>query len=481
MKILFAGSECTPYASSGGLGTVMEYLPGALHARGLEVIRVAPLYRQVRESGAPIKFTGMVVSEPMGGGGNFCNGEVWCLETQPHTFFIENAGYYCRGDLYGDQYGPYADNFNRYIFFQKAVVALIDMLGLRPDIVHAHDWQTGFLPLFLQHGTAGQGREKSEKTVFTIHNLTFQGQVDSASFNITNLPADLHTPLHVEHFGSVNSLKAGIGSADLVTTLSVDYAKQIRSPGPGCGLDAVLRGLGDKLVGVPNGLDYLVWDPEQDAWLAANFSKTKPDAKEDCKAAVCAKLRIEADSATPLCLFAATPKELVDFELIEEVLLHMLTCQAACMFLGQGFQQKASTFDKWRREFLGKLYVNFDPVDDDLLHQMLAGADVMLLANRHEPGITSQLEALRYGTVPVVFATGALDDTVIDVLEAPTRGTGLKFHEFSAHAFMEAADHALRLFADKAEWRKLQKRCMRQDLSWANTAERYVELYEQLL
>ncbi len=480
VNILFASTEVAPYASTGGLGEVAGALPRALAGAGARVACVMPMYRSILEGAAPAHDTGLRLRIPLGFTAH--TGEVWAAsdDTGPTVYFIRRDEFFDRRGIYGIDGRDYDDNLVRFIFFQKAVVALIDAMGLSPEVVHAHDWSTGLVPLFLRHGPRGTGRKAAERCVFTIHNLAYQGVFSGSHFPVTNLPYSCFSIETMEFYGKINCMKAGLTTADRVSTVSEAYAQEILTPAHGCGLDGVLRDLGPRLSGIPNGIDTAAWNPATDPLLTHRFSASRLAGRARGRAALAEELGLDIPDKAPLIGMISRLVDQKGLDILVEAMPRIMEDGAAFVLLGTGERKYEALarqwMARWPRRF--RAQIAFDTV---FAHRIQAGADIHLMPSRFEPCGLGQLYALRYGALPVVNPTGGLDDT-IQALSADGRiGNGIRMREYSAEAMVEAVREAVRWIGNAKRWPAIQRRLMSEDHSWAHSAKRYMALYADAL
>jgi len=480
MKIVFVASEINPFASTGGLADVTGSLPRALGREpGVEVCRIMPLYHQVAERGFQPRDTGVRIEVPVGF--RTYPAEIWVSEEPtPRTYFIRRDEFFDRSFLYGTPEKDYDDNFERFVFFQKAAVALIDALELKADIVHCNDWQTGLLPLLLRHGIRGTGRVAHERTVFTIHNLAFQGLFPGSAYGITNLPFLYFHLDGLEFYGNVNCMKAGITASDCVTTVSRTYAREIQTELVGCGLHGLLAKLGGKLVGLQNGVDYEDWNPATDPQIAAPFEAKKPAGKQACRDNLARLLGLPLKPGRPIIGMITRLTDQKGLGLLTEAMSEIMKRDVALVILGLGMQKYHDVCRQWGQQWPDRVAVKLD-FDSPLARRIVAGSDLMLMPSQFEPSGLNQLYAMRYGSIPLVHDVGGLADTVEQVSADGTAGTGFKFSAFNRAALLASLDQALALFQQPAEWRKLMTRTMEKDFSWSRTAHEYIEVYQQVL
>lgn len=478
MKIAYVASEITPFASTGGLAEVAGALPATLASAGHTVLRIMPMYRGVIEGPYAVKPLGVRLTIPVGF--RTYAAEIWYGdEPGPRTYFIRRDEFFDRSQLYNLPDRDYDDNFERFVFFQKAVVALIDHLKLAPDIVHGNDWQTGLLPFFLEHGIQGTARGRKERVVFTIHNLAYQGVFPGSDYTLTNLPFNAFSVDTLEFYGQVSCLKAGITGADAVTTVSPTYAREIRTPEFGFGLDGVLTSIGDRLVGILNGIDTASWDPARDTRIPANYDAQHLAGKRVCRQKLADHMRVRPAAQTALVGLVTRMVDMKGMDILAAAMPDLMRRDVAVVLLGSGEKKYHAMCEAWAAKWPGRFSAKVG-YDAQLAHEIQAGADVLLIPSKFEPCGLTQFYGQRYGTIPIVHAVGGLEDSVDDADAAGTTGTGLKFREYSSGALLQAVDRALVLFGDSAKWKALMLRAMSKDLSWDGPARDYAELYQRL-
>lgn len=482
-QVAFVTSEISPFASTGGLAEVSAALPVALARRGWSMTRIMPMYRRVIEGNFDLVDTGMVLGIPVGF--HQFRAEVWRTApgTAPATYFIRRDEFFDRAHLYNLPYRDYEDNFERFVFFQKAAVALIDALPDRVGLVHCHDWQTSLIPLYLRHGLRGQGREGAEKTLLTLHNLAYQGIFNGDEYSYSNLPFGCFSIECLEFYGNINCLKGGITTADLLTTVSQTYAEEIQTETFGYALNGVISDARHRLKGINNGIDTAVWDPRTDPALAAAFGADDLNGKQACRNALIKEAGLELAPGAPLIGFVTRMTEYKGIDLIDGILPDLMSDHAEVGFvmLGDGDPHYDELCRRWQEHWKGRIAV-FHAYDPELARRIIAAADLYIMPSRYEPCGLNQLAAMRYGSVPVVHRTGGLADTVTDADRDPERGNGFVFDDYTAKAFLDALDRALSCRTrDAKRWRKIQSIGMSGDYSWDKSAGEYEALYELLL
>lgn len=486
LRILFVAPEIAPFARTGGLGDVTGALPKALAALGHDVRVVMPLYQTVRDSGVP--FTELLTDLPVPLAFGNRTARVWqgSLPTQGESsaavpvYFIEQDEYFARPQLYGDENGDYPDNAARFIFFCRAALGLTVRLDWFPRVFHCHDWQTGLIPASLRFVPGLDPRLSATVTVYTVHNLAYQGVFPAWTFPLTGLPPVLFQPAGIEFLGFVNFMKAGLLYADILTTVSPTYAEEICTAEFGFGLDGVLRTRRGDVVGILNGVDYTVWSPERDPFLAGHYSATDLSGKAICKTALLHDFGFPDDLDTPMIGMVSRLVEQKGIDLLAAALERLLALNVRFVILGSGYAPYEEFLSALARTYPQKVGVRLG-FDNALAHQIEAGSDCFLMPSRYEPCGLNQIYSLRYGTIPIVRATGGLRDTVVPFNPATGEGTGFVFEQASGDALLAAVSEALRVFADRASWSRLMQNAMAQDFSWDRSAMRYVELYRQTI
>lgn len=477
MKIIFTSSEIVPFASTGGLGDVAAALPKALAKQGVDVIRMMPLYEQIDREKYRLERCDVELHIPLGH--MWYVGTVWMQRFEDvTTYFIHSEEFFERHGIYGSGGHGYADNFERFLFFQKAVVRLIDEWNLQPDVVHCNDWQTALIPMLLYHGIDGHFRNGKEKTLFTIHNLAHQGWSLAEKFYMTSLPPSCYTMHTLEFYGEINTMKGGLVGATAINAVSPNYAKEIQTPRFGCQLDGVLRERRKVLHGILNGIDYTRWNPEIDDYLASTYSATDLSGKAECKRILQTAAGFNPDSKVPLLGIITRLVSQKGIDLLVGAIDRIVASGAQLVILGTGDNNYEQACRAWSDRWPGQVcsWIEFST---EKAHQIEAGVDMFLMPSEFEPCGQNQLYSMRYGTIPIVHAVGGLEDSVVDNDEKG--GTGFKFHEYSVDAFVHCLERALGVFATPVKWTTLMKRAMKQDFSVVHMAKDYIALYEKII
>ena len=486
LRILFVSAEVAPFAKTGGLGDVVGALPKALAALGHDVRVVMPFYQTVREGNFPLTEAFADLQVPLVVGNRTTR--VWQSPLpngkesthQVPVYFLEQDEFFNRPGLYGTQDGDYPDNALRFTYLCRAALTLAARFEAFPQVVHCHDWQTGLIPAYLRVLPWLDARLASVATVYTVHNLAYQGVFPAWAFPLTELPPQLFQPEGIEFFGQMSFMKAGLVYADGLTTVSPSYAEEICTPDLGFRLDGVLRARRNALTGILNGADYTVWSPEHDAVLAAPYSASDLSGKVACKKALLQTFNFPPDLDTPVIGMISRLVDQKGFDLVAAALERLLTLNARFVILGSGYAPYEEYLTRLHTTFPEKIGVRLG-FDDALAHQIEAGSDFFLMPSRYEPCGLNQLYSLRYGTIPIVRATGGLRDSVEPFDAATGQGTGFVFAEASGDALFAAVTEALNVFAHRPAWKQIVQNAMAQDFSWERSATRYVERYRQLL
>ena len=478
MNILLASSELFPFSKTGGLADMVAALARALANEGHEARVVTPLYRGIREKFPAMRKVDWHFDLPLGA--SWVSAELWELDVARglKIYFIDHPGYFDRAGIYQENHFSYADNAERYIFFSKCVVHLARYLPWRPDVIHGHDWQAGLIPaLILQQKNAGW--QNPPPSCLTIHNLAYQGVFPAAAYALTNLPEDFFHTEGAEFFGLLNCLKAGIAFADFITTVSPRYAREITTEEYGCGLDGLLRRRQKQLVGILNGVDYGEWNTTKNPHLFKPYSVGRLTGKEINKLKLQKMLGLPADESVPLfgTISRLAEQKGVDIQL--GALSEMLNTKMQFVLLGSGSPEFERGYRELARQFPGKIAVRFG-YDETLAHRIEAACDFFLMPSRFEPCGLNQMYSLRYGTIPIVRATGGLDDSVVDWTQNPKLATGIKFSDYTARALAKSIRKALVLYGQPKLLANCRRNAMRADFSWERTVHDYLTVYQRL-
>lgn len=475
MKILYAASEVAPFVKTGGLGDVAGSLPAALAAAGHEVAVVCPLYSAIgkdwREQMTFVKNAYV----QLGWRNQYCG--IFSLERAGVTYyFLDNEYYFARAQVYGEY-----DDAERFAFFSKAVLEILPDLELRPDVINCNDWQTALIPVYYNLMFASRPFYTGIKTVFTIHNIAFQGRygreileyvmgIDDAHYRSGFMVMD----------GDVNLMKAAIVASNAVTTVSPTYAEEIQTPYYGHGLDSILRSNSYKLHGIINGIDLDAFDPAHDPYLPAHYTAQDLSGKAADKQALLELCGLEGDADTPVIGMVGRLTDQKGLDLVEAVLDDILRDNVRLVVLGKGDWRYEQMFVEAKRRYPDKVSASI-LFSADLANKIYAGADLFLMPSKTEPCGLAQMIALRYGTIPIVRETGGLRDTVTAFVDYLGTGNGFTFHSYNAHDMLHVIREACEVFRfNKEAWQKLMTGGMQSDFSWKTSAEKYVEVYQSI-
>ena len=473
-RVLSVASECVPLIKTGGLADVVGALPGALAGLGWDMRVLLPCYRALRPTadGWPVVFE---MSDLFGGPGRVLLGQVAGIS----VLLLDAAHLYDRdGGPYSNAAGDHPDNAQRFAALSWVAAAIArDGLsdGWLPDVLHAHDWQAGYAPAYLAYSA---GRKVA--TVMTVHNIAFQGWAPAWQMTALRLPAAQFHPAALEYYGGLSSLKAGLITADAITTVSPTYASELMRPDHGLGLEGVIAARATSVSGILNGVDTAVWSPEADPAIAPYSAKT---LKGKAKNRTALQAEFGLDVPGPLAIVVSRLTDQKGIDLLPAVIPEFIAGGGGLLVLGSGDPVLEAAMRALAQRYPGRVAVRIG-YDEDLSHRMFAGGDAVLVPSRFEPCGLTQMYGLRYGTLPVVAAVGGLADTVITANPAGLAAgvaTGLTFHPTDAAAFAQALRQLLALHADPKQWAKLQRNAMAHPVGWETSAVAYADLYESLL
>ncbi len=460
MKILMCASEIVPFAKTGGLADVVGALPCFLEKLGVEVRLVMPRYKIVNSCQLSVVSLNKDI-------------DVATVGKNVTVYLIKNDGYFNRAQLYGDKDGDYPDNLERFAFFCRRTLDLLKEIDYKPDCIHCHDWQTGLIPVYLKNIYRRDNFYKNIKTLFTVHNLAYQGIFPREEYFKLGLEPSLFNPRELEFYGKINLLKGALVDSGFINTVSPSYAKEIQTRELGCGLEGVLEERSKDVFGILNGIDYETWNPENDKYIYSSFTArdlsgklvNKARLKEDCglKAGRTALLGFVGRLAEPkgMSLIAAAVEELIKSENIQLIAL------------GLGEEKYHKVLNSLAKKYPGNVCAHIK-FDNGLARKIYAASDIFLMPSRYEPCGLGQIIALRYGAVPVVFKTGGLKDTI-------SEKNGFVFEDYTARDFSSALKKAILVYKDQERWERLVRQALSCQFSWDDSAKKYIELYERLI
>ncbi len=489
-NVLFVSSEVYPYAKTGGLADVSYALPQVLREFNHDVRVIMPKYGFIGEKKQKIHIINRLQGMDFTVNGTYTmvnakSSAILTQKTRVQIYLVESEEFFQRPGLYVDPLtgSDYPDNDERFYIFALSVFETCKRLLWKPDIIHCNDWQTGLIPAMLKSVYKDDPFFAGTKTVFTIHNLAYQGNFPASTFPKLGLPQEMFSPGGMEFFGAVSYMKAGLAFADAITTVSETYAQEIRTPEFGCGLEGLLAKRKRDLHGILNGIDLVIWNPEKDSNIVKPYTAAKLENKEECKNDLCQSMGIPYEKGVPVIGLIARFSDQKGMDLIAASVEHIVKSGAQLVVLGSGDKKYEDFFNKVQKAYPTQIgiYIGFH---DNLAHKIEAGADMFIMPSKYEPCGLNQMYSMRYGTVPVVRATGGLADTVIDPENATRKNpaTGFVFDKYDAKHFMKALDRAMHTYRHEPEvWKKMQVCGMSRDFSWYRSAERYAELYEKVL
>ncbi|MGC9324647.1 MAG: glycogen synthase GlgA [Desulfomonilia bacterium] len=466
MRILFCSSEVTPYAKTGGLADVSGALPAELNRQEISCEVIMPLYATIRDMNLPLEH---VADLSFLWGNGMSDARIYRLE---NVSFIENTFFFKREGMYTYQGDDYPDNLERFTFFSRACIEYLLFRG-DVDIVHCNDWQTALVPMYLHE----MGIDEVS-SLFTIHNLAYQGTFHPSLWNILMLPQDYFSPEYLEFFGRINVLKAGLIFSDMVNTVSPSYAREIQTPEFGSGLDGLLRSISEKLTGITNGIDIDVWNPATDPYIARPFSIDDLAGKRECKAHLQSLFGLEPGSK-PVFGMIGRLVEQKGIDLVLAVLQDVIELGCQVVILGNGnplYERRLTEMTRAHQKDLGS-FIGFD---ENRAHAIEAGSDFFLMPSRFEPCGLNQMISMRFGTIPIVTSVGGLKDTVVAINEGE-HPWGLRVQQPTVDSLLKVARRAHTIYTTQEDiLTEMRISAMTQDVSWTTSARRYCALYKKL-
>lgn len=482
MKIAFITTECVPYAKTGGLADVAGALPKALEKLGCEVKIFMPKYSTIDESLHELRYSWTIGEMPIR-----VNNIVRSVHLHQAKLpgsknvevnFIDCPHYFHRGRIYTND----IDEDERFILFSKGVIESLQRMGWAPDVIQCNDWQTGLIPLFIKDNYNWDRLFDKTASVFTIHNIGYQGRFSKSALTAAEIKGDYFYPDGpVEFENSVSFMKAGIVFSDLINTVSNKYSHEILTPEFGGGLDKTLLARKPDVYGILNGVDYDEWNPEKDKYLPFNYSKNDLSGKSKNKKFLLDNFKIPFNENIPLIGIVSRMVMQKGFDIFASALTDLMSLDAQWIILGSGEDKYEELFRNLSYHYPDKVasYIGYN---NELSHLIEAGADMFLMPSRYEPCGLNQIYSLKYGTVPIVRKTGGLADTIRDWDEEKAfgfdHGNGFSFYDYSTYALYSSVERAINTFKQKDIWSKIQQNGMKQDFSWKNSAEKYMELYK---
>jgi starch synthase len=480
-RVFFLSPEMTPFAKTGGLADVAGSLPKALKAMGCDIRVAIPYYRMVKEGDFKVKPLFGDMEIPLFG--DTLRDEICFSEADGGIplYFIKKDEYFDRKYLYGTPKGDYFDNVERFVYFSRMALLLCKRLDFQPHVFHCNDWQTGLIPAYVKTIFKEDPFFSGTCSLFTIHNIAYQGIFKERKLEATGLPRDTYHPGGIEYWGKINFLKAGLVFSDVITTVSRKYSLEIQTPEFGYGLEGVLRDRRKDLYGILNGADYGEWNPKTDPCIVANYDEADLSGKARCKEDLLSTFNLPRSlQGSPLLGVVSRLADQKGFDLLAKSTGDLMKMDLGFVLLGTGDEKYHQLFRGIAKEYPKKVGIKI-AYDNTLAHKIEAGSDIFLMPSRYEPCGLNQIYSLKYGTVPLVRATGGLDDTIKDYDPETGKGTGFKFQNYSARDFLDTVRRALDLYHNKGKWKGIMIQGMKADFSWQRAARKYVNLYRKAL
>ncbi len=480
IAILMVASEVAPFAKTGGLADVVGSLPKALQRLNVDVRIIMPRYKTIDPHKYKLKRRLEDITIKMGDysyHGDLLEGK---LNDKVPIYLVENKQFYDRDNLYSTPGGDYPDNLERFTFLNRFAMQVLDKIDFVPDIIHCHDWQSGLIPAYIKKLYKNDKNFGGIKTIFTIHNIAYQGNFPSEKLPITGLPWEVYNMNEVEFYGRFSLIKSGIVYSDAITTVSEGYSREIQTAEYGYGLEGILSHRKDRLYGIINGVDYEQWNPRTDDLIAKNYDLDDLEGKKECKRDLLREFNIEPNFGGPVLGMITRLADQKGLDLVAQIIPHLLRKKVVFVLLGTGEEKYHILFENLARRYPKKTGISI-AYDNSMAHKIEAGADMFLMPSRYEPCGLNQMYSLRYGTIPIVRATGGLDDTIVEFDPKTGQGNGFKFHRYDAGDFLAAINRAMEQYRRKRTWDKLIENAMRCDFSWDASAKKYLRLYKRLL
>ena len=478
MRIALFASEMDPYIKTGGLADVIGSLPEALTTKVDHIDIFIPFYREIARNDR--SYDQINFEKKIRVGTKHFIGRSFLIKQKSYSvYFIDN--YYLfrnRSQLYVKNGKDYQDNLERFVFFCKFALSICEeYIPYDYDVYHCHDWQTALIPLYIK--LTDHYKSNSPLSVFTIHNLAYQGHFPKSKFYKLGIPREYNSEEYVLAWGKINLMKVGLLFADELTTVSPTYAKEIQTEEFGAGLHSILKNRRGKLKGILNGVDYTIWNPTRNPRIYREYSVNNLTGKGECKEFLQQIFNLPESSRALLCGVVSRLAWQKGMDLLSQILPKILSeNEIQFVLLGTGEKKLENKFKSLKSQFPHQVGVKIG-FGQELAHQIEAGCDVFLMPSRYEPCGLNDKYSLKFGTIPIVHATGGLEDSIIDYNHDPERGTGFKFTEFNPDAFIHAIQTALKLFQSESDWNKLMRNAMNQDFSWNKPAEQYLEIYRR--
>lgn len=487
MKVALVSAEAYPFSKTGGLGDVVGALFKEFIKAGIDVSLFLPFYKITKDNffnsvvnaeivyGVPVGLSNLFGAVKVAKVSVNSDDSLMIEPSQKgNLFFIEHDNFFDRKELYGTNYGEYFDNAERFAFFSRAVLEICRIMNLNFDIIHCHDWHTALIPLYLKTFYRECSCFERTKTILTVHNLGYQGIFPFDKLGVTGFGQEMFHIDGLEFYGMINFLKGGLFNADIITTVSPTYAKEILTSEYGAGLDGVLRKRKENLVGIINGIDYKIWNPEEDPFIAKKYGLQNINDKQKNKEDLIAITGLECSLQDPIIAFIGRMAHQKGIDIVVDAIPNLVEDRICFIFEGTGDHYYEQKIKELQSRYPSKVFA-FIGFDEALAHKIYAGADSLLVPSRYEPCGLSQLIAMRYGTIPICRKTGGLSDTVEDEV------TGFLFSEYSSDALSHAIFRFLETYNNKQKISQMICEAMKRDFSWSKSCKKYIELYLGLI
>ncbi|MBS3819871.1 glycogen synthase, partial [bacterium] len=479
LKVAYVSTEAFPFAKSGELADVASSLPKYLSSLGAEVSLFLPKYRRPQIDSAPKEKVFSDLKVPLGE--KRVKARVYRSEQGKYDiYFIDSPKYFWRDHIYGTGKGEYLDNDERFIFYNRAVLEYLLQSGIDVDVLHCNSWPTAMIPVFLKSHYAKKKKFKKVATVFTLHNVTYQGKFPPESLRLAQLNWNYFSSAELALNGKFNFLKAGIEYADMLNTVSSSYRKEILTKKHGFNLEKILQKRKNRLVSIRNGIDYEVWDPQTDPYIAANYSASDLRPKKKCKRDLLEEFGLSLSDKTPVVGLVSYLAPHKGIDILVEAVDDLMKMKVKLVVLGKGDEKYEDSLSQLQKKYPQKMAFKRE-LNPALAHKVAAGADIFLIPSLYEPCGLNQLYSFRYGTVPVVRSTGGLRETVKPFDRRSRKGNGFLFKEYSSEALVDAVKRAVDCYRKSSLWKKIVETGLQENFSWENSARKYLNLYQKAL
>ena len=479
LKVIYVSAEFSPFAKSGELADVASSLPKYLSSLGMEISIFMPKYRKTEIESLPKELVMPELLVPVGG--EKAKASVYKSELGKYDiYFIDNPKYFWRDSIYGTGKGEYLDNDERFTFFNRAVLEFLLKAKMHVDIIHCNSWPTALIPVFLRTHYSKRSQFKKVATVFTLHNIAYQGEFPPETLSLTGLNWNYFNPKQLSFNGKFNFLKAGVIFSDVLNTVSSAYKREIQTEKHGFGLHEILKNRREVFFSIRNGLDYEMWNPETDSYIVANYSLSNLKPKKKCKLDLIKEFGLSLPTRTPLMGMVSYLSSQKGFDILIEAIDELMEMDVGLVVLGEGDEKYENRFLNIQKQYPQKIAVRFE-TNPALAHKVVAGADIFLIPSLYEPCGLNQLCSFRYGTVPVVRATGGLGETVKPFSLKTLKGNGFVFKEYSSQSLLKTIKKALSCYKEPDLWQKIMEAGLNENFSWEYAARKYARLYQNAL